>query len=75
MFLDNGGSVGYGFIFLATLLEFLGLPAPGGLPVALAAASLALGKLGLILPGEMTTRSPRWAAHFEVPLCLTLFKI
>jgi len=48
MFLDNGGSVGYGFIFLATLLEFLGLPAPGGLLVALAAASLAHGKLGLI---------------------------
>lgn len=38
----------YGVIFLATLLEFLGLPAPGGLLVALAAAGLGDGKLGLI---------------------------
>jgi membrane protein DedA with SNARE-associated domain len=48
MFSASARSLGYGFIFLATLLEFLGLPAPGGLLVALAGASLAETKLRLI---------------------------
>lgn len=48
MFSASGRSVGYGLVFLATLLEFLGLPAPGGLLVALAAAGLANGKTGFI---------------------------
>ncbi len=48
MFPVIGRPLSYGVIFLATLLEFLGLPAPGGLLVALAASSLGEEKMGLI---------------------------
>lgn len=39
---------GYGLVFAATVLEFLGLPAPGGILVAIAAFQLAHQPLGLL---------------------------
>lgn len=41
-------SISYGLILFATTLEFLGLPFPGGILVAVAGATLARGNLRLI---------------------------
>jgi membrane protein DedA with SNARE-associated domain len=40
--------VSYGFVFLMTMLEFLGLPAPGGILVAIVGAALPEGNMRLI---------------------------
>ncbi len=46
----SGGtvSISYGLIFLGATLEFLGLPFPGGILVAVAGATLARGSLRLV---------------------------
>ncbi len=48
MFSSKMISVSYAFVFLSTALEFLGLPFPGGILVAIAGAAVARGKLRLI---------------------------
>jgi membrane protein DedA with SNARE-associated domain len=44
----TGPALGYGIIFLVTIVEFLGLPAPGGPLVVLAAAQSATSNTGMV---------------------------